>query len=49
MILWVSFFNFLRKHSALNYTTPVKNNEIAEMVDMPSKWLKLIEMGYTYA
>lgn len=49
MILWVSFFNFLRKYSALNYTTPVKNNEIAEMVDMPSKWLKLIEMGYTYA
>lgn len=49
MILWVSFFNFLRKHSALNYATPVKNDEIAEMVDMPSKWLKLIELGYTYA
>lgn len=45
MVLYVSFFNFLRRHSALNYKTPVDDNLFDKHSLMPDKWLKLIEMS----
>jgi transposase-like protein len=43
MSLYVSFYNFLRTHSALKYKPPIQldifdNNDL-----MPNKWLKLLE------
>jgi len=48
MALFAAFFNFLRRHSALNYNIPVNIPELNEMPDMPSKWLKLLRLSYDY-
>ncbi len=45
MSLYVSFFNFLRTHSSLNYHTPIRIESIENERLMPNKWLKL--MDYT--
>ncbi len=42
MSLYVTFFNFLRTHSSLNYRTPIIINSIAIEPLMPNKWIKLI-------
>lgn len=43
MALYVSFFNFLRKHSSLKYNTPVIIDKVESEKLMPYKWLSLIE------
>ncbi len=48
MVLFASFYNFLRRHSSLNYNVPVIIPEIAEIDDMPSKWLKLLCLSYEH-
>lgn len=48
MVLFVAFFNFLRVHSSLNYNVPVCVPEIANMPDMPSKWLELLRLSYEH-
>jgi len=48
MSLYVSFFNFLRLHSSLNYKTPVVIDKIEEEKLMPYKWLALINYSNNY-
>ena len=45
MVLYVAYFNFLRKHSALNNKTPVDDDLFEENTLMPDKWLKLIDLA----
>lgn len=48
MVLFVCFFNFLRKHSSLGYKTPVDDNLFDEGMLIQDKWLKLIEYSSQY-
>jgi len=48
MVLYVAFFNFLRRHSALDYQPPVQLDCFNEFDLMPDKWLKLIEEASRY-
>jgi|LGOV01.1.fsa_nt_gb transposase-like protein len=42
MSLYVSFYNFLRSHSALKYRTPIQLDTFEDDDLMPNKWLKLL-------
>lgn len=48
MVLFVCFFNFLRRHSTLKYRTPVDDGLFDDNMLMPDKWLKLIEYSTQY-
>lgn len=48
MVLFVCFFNFLRRHSALNYKTPVDDGLFKKDMLMPDRWLQLIEYSSQY-
>lgn len=48
MILYVTFFNFLRKHSSLEYKTPVTIEELDSTPLMCDKWVSLINMSKAY-
>lgn len=48
MVLYVAFFNFLRRHSSLHYKPPVIIDELNECDLMPDKWLKLIQLSSQY-
>lgn len=48
MALFAAFFNFLRRNSALHYNVPVSIPEVQKMPDMPSKWLKLLQLSYEH-
>ena len=48
MVLYVSFFNFLRRHSSLGYKPPVEIPELSEIPLMQDKWLRLIELSSKY-
>ncbi len=48
MVLYVAYFNFLRRHSSLDHNVPVPNEEISNHKLMPNKWLELINMSYNY-
>ena len=48
MILYVTFFNFLRRHSSLGFKTPVEMVELKDITLMPDKWVKLINMSKSY-
>ena len=48
MVLFAAFFNFLRRNSALKYHVPVEIDEVGNMPDMPSKWLKLLDLSYNH-
>ena len=48
MVLYVAFFNFLRRHSSLDYKPPVKLDIFCESDLMPDKWLKLIQASSQY-
>lgn len=48
MVLYVAFFNFLRRHSSLEYETPVQLDCFDEYDLMPDKWLKLINESAKY-
>ena len=45
MILYVAFFNFLRRHSSLNFKTPVDDNLFDGIELMQDKWIKLINLA----
>lgn len=48
MILYVTFFNFLRRHSSLNFNSPVHLEELDNIRLMPDKWISLINMSKSY-
>ena len=48
MVLFATFFNFLRPNSALNYHVPVEIPEVQECSNMPNKWIELINLSYDY-
>lgn len=48
MTLYVTFFNFLRTHSSLNYKAPVELKELQECTLMPDKWIKLLNISQQY-
>ena len=48
MVLFATFFNFLRPHSALDYHIPVEIPEVQNCTNMPDKWTKLISLSYDY-
>lgn len=45
MILYVTFFNFLRRHSSLDFKTPVDLDFLKDKPLMSSKWVALINQG----
>jgi transposase-like protein len=45
VILFTSFYNFLRPHQALKYKTPIQLPDLDNITYMPSKWLKIIEIA----
>lgn len=45
MVLFTCFFNFLRRHSALNYKTPVDDGLFDNDELMPDKWLHIIDLA----
>ena len=47
-VLFVTFFNFLRPHSALEKKVPVTIPELDCLPNMPTKWLKIIELSQEY-
>lgn len=49
MVLFSTFFNFLRQHSSLNYKPPVELDIFEDNDLMPIKWVKLINYSITYA
>lgn len=49
MILYVTFFNFLRRHSTLNYNPPVKLEILNETALMQDKWVSLINLSDSYS
>ena len=48
MVLFSTYFNFLRPNSSLKYKTPVELPELSNITCMPNKWLELIDLGYKY-
>lgn len=48
MILYVTFFNFLRRHSSLDFKTPVEMAELNKVTLMPDKWVTLINLSKSY-
>lgn len=44
MVLYVAYYNFLRKHTALKKKVPIYLKEIDEIELMPNKWIKLLSM-----
>ena len=48
MILFSTYFNFLRPNSSLDWKTPVELPELKGISNMPNKWIELIKLGYKY-
>jgi transposase-like protein len=48
MVLFSTFFNFLRPHKSLDYKSPVEIDGFDKLPHMPSKWLSLLKMSYSY-
>ena len=48
MVLYVAFFNFLRRHSSLDYRPPIELECLSDTHLMPDKWLKLISESCKY-
>jgi len=46
--LFVTYFNFLRPHSALEKRVPVVIPELAQLPHTPARWCKLIELSQNY-
>jgi len=43
--LFVAYYNFLRPHGALHYTTPIHVPELHQPTTLQGQWLKLLEMA----
>ena len=48
MVLFSTYFNFLRKNSSLNWKVPVELKELDNITNMPNKWIELLNLGYEY-
>jgi len=48
MVLYVAYFNFLRRHSSLEYKPPVQSDIFDDTDLMPDRWLKLIYESRKY-
>lgn len=48
MILFVTFFNFLRRHSTLEYKPPVELENLNDVPLMPDKWITLLNLSKSY-
>lgn len=48
VVLFCTYFNFLRPHSSLEGKTPIVIPEFDKIKDMPSRWCKLIELSQNY-
>jgi transposase-like protein len=46
--LFTAYFNFLRPHSAINYSTPVVIPELEALPHMPARWTKLIALSQSF-
>ena len=49
MVLFSTYFNFLRKNSSLNWKVPVELKELDNITNMPNKWIELLNLGYEYS
>lgn len=47
--LFVTFFNFLRPHSALDGYVPVMLDELKGIQNMPMRWIKLLDIAQNFA
>ena len=45
LVLFVTHYNFLRPHIALNYQTPVSLPELCNMPSIQSKWVKILSLA----
>ncbi len=45
LILFVTYYNFLRPHKSLNYRTPIEHPELADINLIQHKWLKIISLA----
>lgn len=44
--LFVTYYNFLRPHSSLNYSTPIQIPELSSPETIQSKWYRILSMAY---
>lgn len=44
--LFVTYYNFLRPHSSLNYQTPVTLDFLEGICTIQAKWIKILSMAY---
>lgn len=44
--LFVTYYNFLRPHSSLNYRTPVQLKELQHIDTLQAKWAKVLSMAF---
>lgn len=44
--LFVTHYNFLRPHMALDYAVPIEIKELQDIPRLQDKWAKIIQMGY---
>ncbi len=45
LVLFVTYYNFLRPHKSLGYRTPVELKELSGIVFIQNKWLKIISLA----
>lgn len=45
LVLFVTHYNFLRPHIALNYKTPIQMSELKKIDSLPGKWVKIISLA----
>ena len=45
LVLFVTHYNFLRPHIALDYNTPIQIPELKSIDSLPGKWLKIISLA----
>jgi len=45
MVLFVTHYNFLRSHRALNYKTPIQIPELNRISTVQGKWVKILSMA----
>jgi putative transposase len=45
LVLFVTHYNFLRPHKALNYNTPIHRSELSDLPTIQSKWCKILSLA----
>jgi len=45
LVLFVTHYNFLRPHTALNYNTPIQMPELKNIDSLPGKWARIISLA----